>query len=85
MGITWDANGDERLRASRGIGFAEIIQAAVLGVVQHPTRKNQKLMLFEVGGYVWVAPCVKRGDEVFLKTAFPSRKYTKLWRFEELP
>lgn len=85
MGIEWDADKDERLRASRGIGFAEIVKSPVLGVAQHPTRKNQKLMLFEVEGYVWVAPCVNRGDAVFLKTAFPSRKYTKLWRFGELP
>jgi hypothetical protein len=85
MGITWDENKDERLRASRGIGFVELTAASVPGIVQHPTRKNQKLLLFEVDGYVWAAPCVSRGDELFLKTAFPSRKYTKLWRFGELP
>lgn len=27
--------------------------------------------------YAWVVPYVRRDDKIFLKTAFPSRKYTK--------
>lgn len=37
-------------------------------------------MLFEYRGYVWVVPYVETGGELFLKTLFPSRKYTKLYK-----
>ena len=35
-------------------------------------------MLFEHKGYIWVAPFVETDEEIFLKTLFQSRKYTKL-------
>ncbi len=35
-------------------------------------------MFFEYRGYVWVVPCIEEIDYYFLKTLFPSRKYTKL-------
>lgn len=85
MGIIWDPDKSERLKATRGMGFNELLDAGILAMVQHPTRRNQKLLLFEVAGYVWAAPCVNRGEELFLKTAFRSRKHTKLWRRGELP
>ena len=41
------------------------------------------LMLFELNGYILTVPYVQKGDELFLKTIFPSRKYTKRWRLGE--
>lgn len=35
-------------------------------------------MLFEYRGYVWVVPYVADENEIFLKTLYPSRKYTTL-------
>lgn len=85
MGITWDSEKNARLRGTGGIDFDDLLKTVILGIIQHPGRRHQKLLLFEVEGYVWAAPCVIRGDELFLKTAFPSRKYTKLWRLGDLP
>lgn len=85
MGIAWDPKKSSRLKAARGAGFQDLLDSTLLALLAHPTRPNQKFLLFERGGYVWVVPCVMRGDEVFLKTAFPSRKYTKLWKLGELP
>ena len=79
MDFRWDPLKNEALRRARGISFEEILRAVLVVVRSHPTRPNQKLFYFEVNGYIWVVPCVKRGDELFLKTAFPSRKHTKLW------
>jgi hypothetical protein len=37
-------------------------------------------MLFEREGYVWVVPFVTGENEIFLKTFYPNRKYTRLYR-----
>jgi hypothetical protein len=37
-------------------------------------------MLFEYKKYIWVVPFVEEKDYYFLKTLFPSRKYTKIFK-----
>jgi len=37
------------------------------------------MILFEYRGYVWVTPCIVKGDDIFLKTLYPSRKYHKMF------
>lgn len=78
--IRWDSAKNESLKESRDVSFEEIIQSKWLGIIEHPTRPHQSLILFEHKGYVWVAPCVETETEIFLKTLFPSRKYTALYR-----
>ena len=34
-------------------------------------------MLFKYKKYIWIVPYVVEKDCIFLKTLFPSRKYTK--------
>jgi len=51
---------------------------------EHPSRSNQNILLFKFKNYIWVVPYVTKEDEIFLKTLFPSRKYTKMWRKGEL-
>jgi hypothetical protein len=41
-------------------------------------------MLFEYKGKMWVVPFVDSEKERFLKTLYPSRKYTKLYEKGEL-
>jgi len=48
-------------------------------------RPGQRVLLVRHGGYVWAVPYVLNGDEVFLKTLFPSRKYTRLVKEGKLP
>jgi hypothetical protein len=76
----WDNAKNERLKAIRGVSFEEIIQSKYLGIELHRRRKNQMIMLFKYKRYVWVVPCVIEEGYVFLKTAFPSRKYTKRYK-----
>lgn len=80
MDFRWDPLKNDALRRTRGISFEELLRATLVTVRSHPTRPHQKLLYFELSGYIWVVPCVKRGDELFLKTAFPSRKHTKQWK-----
>jgi hypothetical protein len=70
------------LKYQRGVSFEEMIRHRVIAIVDHPQRPDQRKILFEYEGYVWVAPCVFHEDGVFLKTLYPCRKYTKLYRGE---
>ena len=70
----------ERLKRTRGVSFEEIIHAKLIAIKEHPTKRHQDIMLFEYKGYVWVVPFVRGNNEIFLKTLFPSRKYTKIYK-----
>ena len=78
--IRWDLLKSQRLKRARGVSFEEIVHAKLVAVKRHPTRAHQQLMLFEHRGYVWVVPYVESGEEMFLKTLYPSRKYTALYK-----
>lgn len=82
--IRWDINKSDKLKRERGISFEEIIQAKLLAIKEHPNRTHQSVMLFEYQHYIWVVPYVVNGNEIFLKTLFQSRKYTKMWRRGEI-
>jgi len=84
MALRWDPLKGEWLKRTRGVSFEEIIRATFVTVIEHPKRPHQEYLLFEVNSYIWAVPYVKSGDEVFLKTAFPSRVYTKKWIRGEL-
>ena len=83
--IRWDPGKSERLKCARGVSFEELIQAEFVGMLRHAKKPNQELLLFRHLGYIWVVPCVMRDREIFLKTLFPSRKYTKMHAKGELP
>ncbi|MFC1520971.1 toxin [Elusimicrobiota bacterium] len=82
--IYWNLAKSDELKRKRGVSFEEIMKARLLSVMKHPSRPHQKIMLFMHKGYIWVVPYVVRKKEIFLKTLFPSRKYTKLWIRGEL-
>ena len=78
--VRWSLVKSERLKRTRGASFEDLIQSKLLAVKRHPTKAHQNIMLFEYQGYVWVVPYVADENEIFLKTLYPSRKYTKLHR-----
>ena len=82
--IRWSLLKSERLKRTRGVSFEEILQGRLIEVRRHPKKPHQDMMLVEWKGYVWVVPYVENDQEIFLKTLFPSRKYTKLHRRGEL-
>ena len=78
-GLRWNLVKNEWLRLTRGVSFSDLTDhGTFLGTRRHPTRPNQQIMLFEYQGRVWAAPFVKAQQGNFLKTLYPSRKYTKL-------
>ena len=79
----WDEEKNKLLKKERGVSFEEILNSKFLGAGKHRSRVNQMVLLFEHEKYVWVVPCVAGEKYIFLKTMFPSRKYTKMLKSKE--
>jgi hypothetical protein len=79
--LNWSQEKNELLKAEREISFEEIallIEAGnILGIEENPGHPNQKIYILEIENYAYIVPFVESENEIFLKTAFPSRKYTK--------
>ena len=83
MIFDWNNEKNIMLKRDRNISFERIIvaieQDGLLDILEHPNKEkypNQLLLLVEIDRYVYVVPCVLENDVCFLKTIFPSRKYT---------
>lgn len=76
----WNKLKSDRLKKTRGVSFEEITSSKLIDLKNHPRKTNQKIILFEWKGYIWAAPCILGEAEIFLKTLYPSRKHTKLYR-----
>ena len=84
-GFDYSEEKDLILKATRKISFEDVIKAVRDGKqiadLKHDSNKysNQKLLVVEINGYVYVAPYVvdKKRKKLFLKTVYASRKLTK--------
>jgi hypothetical protein len=69
----------ERLKKVRSVSFEELIREGFeIKTIASPVRVNQKVILFYYRQYVWAIPYVENETEIFFKTLYPSRKYTKM-------
>ena len=78
--IRWSQLKSERLKKTRGVSFEEIIASKLIDVRRHPHNENQKILVYQYKGYLWAVPYVIDGETLFLKTLYPSRKLTKLYK-----
>ncbi|MFA5388965.1 MAG: hypothetical protein WC312_04325 [Candidatus Omnitrophota bacterium] len=76
----WSLLKNERLKKVRGASFDDIVNARFVGVKKHPKNENQNILLFEYKNYIWLVPYVEDESYIFLKTIYPSRKFTKIYR-----
>jgi uncharacterized DUF497 family protein len=77
--ILWDEQKDEKLRKERGVCFEEVVERIVsneiLGILEHRTRKNQKIFVLVLKGRIHAVSFLWDEDgNIFLKTIYPSRK-----------
>jgi uncharacterized DUF497 family protein len=86
MTFNWNEDKNTLLKQTRNISFEEIVlcilEGRVIKVMDHPNKKkyvNQKLYLIEYNDYIYVVPFLinEKEKEIFLKTIYPSRDYTK--------
>lgn len=82
--IRWSHLKSERLKKTRGVSFEEIVSSQLIGIKRHPRREEQNIMLFKHKRYIWIVPYVEEKDYIFLKTLYPSRKYTKLYKEKKI-
>ena len=81
----WNEEKNELLKKSeRKISFEKIISAIankkLLDVIPSPTHKEQLCFVVNVENYVYIVPFVEEDNKtIFLKTIYPSRKYTKYY------
>lgn len=89
VNFDWDPEKNQQLKSERGISFEEI--ALFLGagmiwkVAKHWNQEkypHQSIFLIPIDGYIFAVPYVREGDTFFLKTAFPSRKLTRIYQAE---
>lgn len=86
----WNSQKNVLLKVSRGIGFEDVVNAIteghLLDTLQHPNPNrydNQKVYIVEIDGYAYSVPFVENTEVCFLKTIYPSRKYTKQYLSEK--
>ena len=84
--FNWDNKKNERLRIERGVSFEEVVfcieNGQILDVIEHPNKekyKGQRMYVVAINNYAYIVPFIDGENERFLKTIFPSRKYTKLY------
>ena len=85
--LNWNREKNEILKVKRGISFEEVAlvieSGHILGIEENQSRPNQKIYILEINNYAFVVPYIEKDNEIFLKTVFPSRKYTKLYDLKE--
>ena len=85
--IKFNEEKNQLLKATRGISFEDVRDAiegnGLLANVAHPNshRSNQHLYVVKIGNYAYVVPYVlnEQAKKIFLKTIYPSRKFTKIY------
>jgi uncharacterized DUF497 family protein len=82
--LDWNEAKNAWLKIRRGISF-EDIQTAIdegnlLDDLSHPNQRSyegQRILVVVIENYVFLVPFVEDRDKIFLKTIYPSRKFTK--------
>lgn len=85
--ITFNEEKNQLLKVTRGICFEDILAALengkLLADIAHPNnqRTNQKVYIVQIGQYAYAVPYVinEQKREIFLKTVYPSRVFTKTY------
>jgi hypothetical protein len=76
----WSRLKSKRLKQTRGVSFEEIVTSKLIDIRKHPSRENQKILVYQHKGYLWAVPYAIEGETIFLKTIYPSRKLMKVYK-----
>lgn len=84
--IDWNEAKNRSLKIKRGVGFEEVVkclsEGRLLALIDHPNQKSypgQQIFVIEIDDYAYLVPYVEDKQKIFLKTIFPSRKYTRIF------
>ena len=83
----WENAKDERLRQERRISFDDVkyllTSEDLLDDILNPNQERypgQRLYIVRINNGAWVVPYRQTGSYVFLYTAYPSEKFTRIYR-----
>ena len=86
----WDEDKNKWLKLERGVSFEQVVfgieNGKLLDIIRHPNPnkyRGQRVYVIQIESYVYMVPYVESDDVIFLKTIFPSRKYTKIYLSKE--
>lgn len=84
--IVFDKEKNTKLKIQRGINFEDIKEAigrgGLINIINNPNKilyPNQKIYIVKLNDYIYGVPYVEDGKRIYLKTVYPSRKFTKLY------
>ena len=79
------------LRKDRNIDFKEVIKALnnerLLDVIDNPNIEkypNQRIFLVKIRQHIFAVPFIEEEEYIFLKTIYPSQKYTRKYLRKKL-
>jgi hypothetical protein len=80
----WDESKNIKLKAERGLSFEDVLTAIdegkLLDNIEHPNPRQypgQRVLVIKINSYAFLVPFVEDNEKIFLKTIYPSRKFTK--------
>jgi len=82
--IYWDDDKNSNLIAERNISFNEISEIILneeyLDILENPNREDQMIFIVCLNNYIYVVPfIIDKLENIILKTAYPSRKFNKIY------
>ena len=82
--IYWDEDKNNKLIAERNISFDEIseiiLREEYLDILENPSKENQMIFIVRLNDYIYVVPfIIDENENIILKTAYPSRKFNKIY------
>lgn len=84
--LNWSGEKNIILKQTRNVCFEliaeKLINGDILDDIFHPNQSkylNQKIFVIEIDEYVYLVPYIENENEIFLKTIYPSRKFTKIY------
>ncbi len=90
MDFIWDEAKNEWLKQQRFISFEQITAAIqqydFLDIIENPSKEGQYCFITAIRDYTWVVPFVfDKEERIVLKTAYPSRKYHRIYGGKDQP
>lgn len=82
--IYWDEDKNNKLITERNISSNEIAEILLreeyLDILENPNREGQLIFIICLQDYIYAVPfIIDENENIILKTAYPSRKFNKIY------
>ena len=84
--LNWNPEKNLILKTERNITFetvaVKIINGDIIDDIYHPNKDkylNQRIFVIDINDYIYLVPYIENEEEIYLKTIYPSRKFTKIY------